>query len=116
MQQHNEKFKYLLDIQSIINELDKILTFLENDFINFNLNFIAVRAVERELMIIGEAINKLKKIDPNISISNSHQIIGLRNMIVHAYDSIDTAVLWKILIKDLPILRIEIEKLFQSIH
>jgi len=109
MQLHNEKLKYLLDIQSIIQELDKILVFLENDYTKFNSNFIAIRAVERELMIIGEAINKLKKIEPDLTISNSHQIIGLRNMIVHAYDTIDPTLLWKIIIKDLPILKIEIK-------
>ncbi len=109
MQPHNEKLKYLLDIQSIIEELDKILVFLEIDYISFNSNFIAIRAVERDLMIIGEAINKLKKIEPDLTISNSHQIIGLRNMIVHAYDAIDPTLLWKILIKDLPILKIEIQ-------
>ena len=111
MQQHNEKLKYLLDIQAIVSELENILTFLENDYSNFTSNFIAIRAVERELMIIGEAINKLNKLDQTISISNTKQIIGLRNMIVHAYDSIDTTVLWKILIKDLPVLKIEIKNL-----
>ena len=103
--------KYLLDIQSIVQELDKILVYLENDYNNFNSNFIAIRAVERELMIIGEAINKLKKIEPNLTISNSPQIIGLRNMIVHAYDAIDPTLLWKILIKDLPILKNEIQSM-----
>ena len=111
MQQHNEKLKYLLDIQAIVSELENILIFLENDYSNFTSNFIAIRAVERELMIIGEAINKLNKLDQTISISNTKQIIGLRNMIVHAYDSIDTTVLWKILIKDLPVLKIEIKNL-----
>jgi uncharacterized protein with HEPN domain len=114
MQPHNEKLKYLLDIQSIILELDKILTFLENDYTNFSTNFIAIRAVERELMIIGEAINKLKKIEPDLSISNSNQIIGLRNMIVHAYDAIDPTLLWKILIKDLPVLKIEIQTMISQ--
>jgi uncharacterized protein with HEPN domain len=32
-------------------------------------------------------------------------------MIVHAYDAIDPAVLWKILIKDIPILKAEIANL-----
>lgn len=114
MQPHNEKLKYLLDIQSIILELDKILTFLENDYTNFSSNFIVIRAVERELMIIGEAISKLKKIESDLSISNSHQIIGLRNMIVHAYDAIDPTLLWKILIKDLPILKIEIQTMINN--
>jgi hypothetical protein len=45
MQPHNEKLKYLLDIESIIQELDKILIFLENDnkpypaLENFNQRF-----------------------------------------------------------------------------
>ena len=62
-------------------------------------------------MIIGEAVVKMKKIDESISISVSKEIVGLRNLIVHAYDSIDAAILWKILIEDLPILKIEIQEL-----
>ncbi len=46
MQQHNEKLKYLLDIQAIVSELENILTFLENDYSNFTSNFIAIRALK----------------------------------------------------------------------
>ena len=77
----------------------------------FSSSFISVRAVERDLMIIGEAVNKLTKIEPNMSISSSKHIIGLRNMIVHAYDSIDPTTLWKILMKDIPVLKQEITEL-----
>lgn len=111
MQPHNEKLKYLLDVDAVIQELEKIVAHHHADYSDFVSNFISIRAVERDLMIIGEAIVKLLKIDPAIKISSAKHIIGLRNMIVHAYDSIDPTTLWKILIKDLPILKLEVNEL-----
>lgn len=113
MQQHKKILKYLLDIDSIIEELDEILNHHQRDFNDFQKSFISIRAVERDLMIIGEAINKIVQIDPEIKISGARQIIGLRNLIVHAYDSIEPSVLWRILIKDILILKKEIEELKQ---
>ena|SRR5690554_1662413 len=111
MQQHKKIQKYLLDIDSIIEELDKIIDHHQRDFNDFELNFISIRAVERDLMIIGEAINKIVQINPDIHVSGTRQIIGLRNLIVHAYDSIEPSVLWRVLIKDIPALKKEIEEL-----
>jgi uncharacterized protein with HEPN domain len=54
--------KYLLDIESIISELESIVEMHEMDYTKFSESFIAIRAVERDLMIIGEAINKTSKI------------------------------------------------------
>jgi uncharacterized protein with HEPN domain len=54
------------------------------------------------------------KLDESINISGAKDIIGLRNLLVHAYDSIDASVLWKILIKDLPILKEEIANIRQD--
>jgi uncharacterized protein with HEPN domain len=111
MQQHNLLLKYILDIESIIQELEAILNHHNSDYQDFSSNFISVRAVERDLMIIGEAISKILKIDPEIKISGAKHIIGLRNLIVHSYDSIDPTVLWRILIKDLIELKVEINEL-----
>lgn len=111
MQQPNKVLKYLLDIESIIQELEDILSHHNSNYENFSSDFISVRAVERDLMIIGEAVGKILKINPTINISASKHIIGLRNIIVHAYDAIDPTVLWRILIKDLPKLKAEVEAL-----
>lgn len=108
MQPHNKIQKYLLDIDSVIEELEKIIDHHQRDFNDFHQNFISIRAVERDLTIIGEAINKIVQINPAIQISGTKQIIGLRNLIVHAYDSIEPAVLWRILVKDIPVLKKEI--------
>ena len=103
-----EVLKYILDIESVIEELDEVVSIHSKDYQRFSSNFMAVRTVERDLEIIGEAVRKLMEIDPNLKISSSKQIIGLRNMIVHAYDAIDPTTLWRILLKDLPILKDEI--------
>lgn len=103
--------KYLLDIETVISELERIVELHEMDYFKFSKDFISIRAVERDLMIVGEAINNIMKQDPNIKISSTKHIIGMRNMIVHAYDSIDTTTLWKIVIKDIPILKREIEEI-----
>jgi len=63
------------------------------------------------IMIIGEALGNILKIYTEIQISSSRDIIGLRNIIVHAFDSIDPTILWRIMIKDLPLLKDEIRKL-----
>ena len=68
------------------------------------------RAVEREFEIIGEAISNILKIDPDFPIENARRIVDLRNLVIHGYDKVDSAIIWGI-IKDLPELKIEIEKL-----
>ena len=98
-----EVLKYILDVESVIEELENVISLHSSDYTKFSSNFMAIRTVERDLEIIGEAVRKLKEIDPHLKISSYRQIIGLRNMIVHAYDSIDPTTLWRILIKDLPI-------------
>jgi len=63
------------------------------------------------LEIIGEATNKLKNIEGEIQISGAKHIIALRNLIVHSYDAVDPEILWGIIQKDIPKLKLEIEAL-----
>ena len=106
-----EVLKYILDIEAVIEELEHVVHLHAGDYTKFSSNFMAVRTVERDLEIVGEAVRKLKEIAPHVKISSHKQIIGLRNMIVHAYDSIDPTTLWRILLKDLPILKEEIGRI-----
>lgn len=69
------------------------------------------RAVERELEIIGEAVNKLLKLNPLIKISFSRQIVDLRNKVTHAYDSVNDAVIWNVAVNHLPTFEAEVEGL-----
>ena len=58
--------KYILDIESVIEEIECIKQKTQNDFNNFSKDIIFQRAVERDLEIIGEAIRKIIEINPNI--------------------------------------------------
>ena len=69
--------------------------------------------MERELEIIGEATNKLLKIDANILITDARRIVNLRNLVIHAYDDVDTIVIWGILQSDLPELKKQVENLLE---
>lgn len=111
MQQRKQLLKYILDIESVINELERIVGHHQSDYNDFSANFISVRAVERDLMIVGEAVGKMISLDPDTRITSAKRIIGLRNMLVHAYDAIDPTTLWRILIVDLPVLKEEMAQL-----
>lgn len=103
--------KYILDIQSVIQEIETIKTKANNNFMSFKSDIILQRAVERDLEIIGEAIRKIIEIDPSIKISSARNIIGLRNIISHAYDSIEPEMIWGIIQNNIPALTHEIENL-----
>jgi len=106
-----KSLKYILDMESFIGELEEILKRLDNNFSNFQNDFIARRAVERNLEIIGEAVNQFQKLEPSILIENSSAIITLRNLIAHGYDSVDHEILWGILIRHIPKLKQQIAKI-----
>jgi uncharacterized protein with HEPN domain len=106
--------KYLLDIESVILEIESIKAITENNFIVFKKDIILQRAVERDLEIIGEAIRKMLEQDPNIQISSAKNIIGLRNIISHAYDSIEPEMIWGIIQNNVPILAVEVNILKQK--
>lgn len=103
--------KYVLDIQSVIQEIEIVKTRTNNNFISFKSDILLQRAIERDLEIIGEAIRKIIEIDPTIVISSSKNIIGLRNIISHAYDSVEPEMIWGIIQNIIPVLADEIKNL-----
>lgn len=63
------------------------------------------------ISIIGEATNRILKIDSEITISNAKQIVGTRNYLIHDYDSLRLEMIWAIVINDLPKLKQEVTTL-----
>ena len=53
-------------------------------------------AVERQIEILGEALNSVRKSDPQTvnQIPDIHRIIGMRNIIAHEYGSVDGQLVW----------------------
>lgn len=102
--------KWLVDITEAIQNIDIHLAG-KRDFMMYQANITVRRAVERELEIIGEATNRILKIDSAIAISNARRIVDLRNRVIHAYDAVDDVIVWSVVSKSLPALKLEIEQL-----
>ena len=70
-------------------------------------------AIERSFEIIGEALLRIERSDPETAarISDYRKIVGFRNRLAHGYDDLDNAQVWEIIRTFLPILRQEVEHL-----
>jgi uncharacterized protein with HEPN domain len=67
----------------------------------------------RRIEIIGEAVNRIKKIDKTIyeMIDESDKIICFRNVITHGYDIVDDDITWSISNEKIPILKESIRRI-----
>jgi uncharacterized protein with HEPN domain len=95
--------KLLLDLTLACEETKKFCA--GKDLAAFQADRVLQLAVERQFEIIGEAIARLERADPdNLSakIPEYRQIIGFRNLIAHGYDIIDDAALWDFVVHRLP--------------
>lgn len=108
-----EEKKILLDILTAIDSIEEYLG-EKKDFKKFLSNKMVRRAVERELEIIGEAINRLLKLDPNFPISEARRIVNLRNWVIHSYDSVDPVIIWGIIHKDIPLLYLQVKLFYEN--
>lgn len=105
-------YTYLFDILNSINEIDEYITD-NRTYEQYCNSKILQRAIERNLEIIGEAMNRILKVDKNIPIQKAKEIIDVRNKISHGYDQVNHTIIWGIVIKHLPVLKSEVEKLLQ---
>ena len=104
-------------LQDIITAIEEIESFFENQpklFEEFNRDLRLRRAVERNVEIIGEAMNRILKVNSDITITNSRKIVDARNYIIHGYDSLSIDILWSIVVNHLPKLKQEAIALLKS--
>ena len=104
--------KYLFDIQESIDSIEKYLGD-KRDFKVYVADKMLRRAVEREFVIIGEAMSRMEKLDSTLNISSKRQIISMRNRVIHGYDKIDNEIIWGTIVRHLPTLKIEIQDLLR---
>jgi len=103
--------KWLYDIKLAIDEIESFFIDCPMSFEEYKDNPLLKRAIERNLEIIGEAINRILKEQPDIKIENAKRIVGLRNQIIHAYNNISDENIWAIVMNNLPKLKSDIESL-----
>lgn len=94
---------WLEDIRISITQIYDFLP-TDIDYIEFEKDLKTQKAIERNIEIIGEALNRILKVSPDIAISDSRKIVDTRNRIIHGYDSITPDILWLIIKRSLPML------------
>lgn len=93
--------KYWSDILESINEIRSFVQGL--DTLNAYVRDLKTkRAVERNLAIIGEAMNVLTKQKPELKVPSARAIVGMRNRLIHSYDNVDDKIVWEVVRVDLP--------------
>jgi uncharacterized protein with HEPN domain len=99
-------------IYDILSSIEEIESYFENkplNFIAYQKDTKTKRAVERNIEIIGEAVNRILKEKPDFKIENSRNIVGTRNRIIHSYDNLADDMIWSIVVNSLPKLKSEIQ-------
>jgi uncharacterized protein with HEPN domain len=83
----------------------------------FAENEVVHTAVERKFEIIGEALNQLSKLDPMLArrIPNLRDIVSFRNLLIHAYASVDLDQVWRTVEEALPDLRAVVAALLDEL-
>ncbi|MCF7669694.1 MAG: DUF86 domain-containing protein [Verrucomicrobia bacterium] len=63
-------------------------------------------AVERQFEILGEAFSRLDTIAPEYrdQCPEMGRIIGMRNRIIHGYDTVDDSIVWDAIKRHIPLL------------
>jgi len=104
---------WLEDIRQSIEEIETFLPEKLN-FFEFQKDLKGRKAIERNIEIIGEAVNRILKVQPDIQITNARKIIDTRHRISHGYDSVSEDIIWTIVVKDLKNLKEEIIELLSE--
>lgn len=102
----DQERKYLSDILEAIRKIE----LFTQDTPTFELYMQDIKtqsAVERQLSVIGEAVNRFDKLALQTPLENARQIVGFRNRLIHAYDSMDNTIVWAILQRYIPVLKEE---------
>jgi uncharacterized protein with HEPN domain len=106
---------YLQDVLDAINDVENCFKNHPKRYDLFEKSIPLRCVVERKVEVMGEAINRIKKIDASFDIPNARAIIDTRNRIIHAYDNVRPDFLWSLAIRHIPILKADITKIINSL-
>ncbi len=105
--------KYLEDIRGSIVEIEMYVD-IAGGFEAYQKDRRSQIIAERLLIVIGEQVTRILRLDPGVVISETTRITGFRNRIVHDYDQIDNATVYNILVRHLPTLKKEVATLLNQ--
>lgn len=95
------------DILAAIQEIEVFLKDTPS-FEAYQVDLKTRRAIERNLEIIGEAMNRMLKKNERIALTDARKIVETRNRIILGYDSVSDEIIWSIITNSLPDLKNEV--------
>lgn len=105
--------KTLEDILNAIREIESFFEIRPKRYDVYLEDVCLRRAIERNITIIGEAMNRLLKLAPEIEITSARRIVDTRNYVIHGYDSVTDDIMWGIVVRHLPLLKAEVKGLLR---
>ena len=83
---------------------------------NYSEDRLLRQAIERNFEIIGEAVGRLARNEPETAsrLSEHERIVAFRNVLIHGYDLVDDELVWDTIRTKLPVLLSEVEELLGS--
>jgi len=95
---------YLKQILDYIHRIEAYIAGVESD--QFKQNLMMQDAVIKQLENIGEAANKLRRVEPSLYKKlEFKQAVSMRHVLVHDYDQVDVNIIWATVQQDLPKLK-----------
>ena len=103
--------KYLEDVRLACEDVEQFFVNYPNRFDVFSNDRLMIRAVERSVEIMGEAINRILKREPDFSLHNAKAIVQTRNRVIHSYEKVETEFLWGLVRRHIPELKKDVEQI-----
>jgi len=107
---------YLQDVLDACNSIEDVMSGVSLD--EYRSKRAVRSAVEREFIIIGEALRRVSALDESLfcSISNSRAIVDFRNLLAHDYGAVDDDAVFGLVYSDLIVLKAEVGELLDDCH
>ncbi len=107
---------YLQDVLDACNSIEDVMSGITLD--EYRSKRAVRSAVEREFIIIGEALRRVSTLDETLfrSISNSRAIVDFRNLLAHDYGAVDDDAVFGLVYSDLIVLKAEVSELLDDFH
>jgi uncharacterized protein with HEPN domain len=106
---------YLWDVRESALAIQRFTA--EMDLTAYASNSMAQAAVERKFEIIGEALNRLSKLDATLAsrIPKLPQIVAFRNQLIHGYATVNIGTVWNVARDTLPGLLMTVQALLAEL-
>ena len=74
------------------------------------------QAIERNFEIIGQAVGRLARNEPQTAtrLSEHERIVAFRNVLIHGYDLVEDELVWDTIRTKRPVLLSEVEELLNA--